>query len=611
MFEARRRDVGAVVTVSGTVTVQPGRILGDRTFVIEDDSGGIAVRLPVAYTGVSLPRGTIVQVSGALAAPYGNLELRPDDADDLVVIGSGGLPDPSPFDTSDVRETNEGLLATVTATLTDIDRYSSGAITLTVRDNKGAARVYVFGPIGLDREGLSRGQRIRATGIVGQRASRSGAADGHRLWPRGAADLVVISRGPGATTPPGDVPGDVPPPGKPPRVPIKDANPGRTVTIVGVVTAKAGLLDSEGRRVTVQDQSGAILVRYPAEGTPAAIGRKIRATGDVGTWYDAPQLAAEVVPRVKGRGTVEPTALKRPPTKTEEWRLVKVSVRISDIERSGNTWRAEATLGSGDELPIVGLAGAGIDPQLLEPGRAARITGIVRRAHPSASDQRFAVAPRSRKDIKLGDVTREGDGEDAEDEDEDEDVVAVGAAGDVGPSHGEMGVLSATLGSLETLDDRLVRVGGRVEAIAERRVTLDDGTAKGVIRLADAVERIDPKLEIGEVINAVGRVQRRPSGRPEVIVETAADVRRGATLGRGAAASAPAVRRMPLSAPLAASIEEPRMPHASIPADTSPIPLLLIAVAGLTVVAIVLLGSAALLAWRSPRSPLPPTPTPG
>jgi len=604
--EARRRGVGAEAVVTGTVTVQPGRILGDRTFVIQDDSGGIAVRLPVGYAPDRLSRGAIVQVDGILADPYGNLELRPARAADISPIGSGGLPDPRPLDASGFSETSEGLLATVTATLTDIDRYSSGAVSLTVSGKKGSTRVYVFGPIGLDRESLSRGQRIRATGIVGQRASRSGAADGHRLWPRGAADLVVISGGPDATKPPGGAPGREPRATNPPRVSIADATPGRTVTIVGVVTSRPGFVDSEGRRVTVADRTGAILVRYPAESMPAEVGRKIRATGEVGTWYDAPQLAAEVKPRVRGRGPVEPTVLRRPPTEAQEWRLVKVAVRITDIERSGDTWRAEAMLGSGEELPIVGLAGAGIEPELLEPGRAARITGIVRRAHPSASDQRFAVAPRSRRDIKLGDLASER--ADEEGDHDDESATAFEVAGGDGSDQGQPGVLSATLSSLETLDDRLVRVGGRVEAIAQRRVTLDDGTAQGIVRFADAVDPIEPRLRVGEVINATGRVKRRASGRPEVVVEAAADVRRAGALGSGAAQDTSTDRSMPLSASLVVPVGEPQPPNVPLRVGAKPIPLALMAVAGLVIVAIILLSSAALLAWRSRASSSAPTP---
>ena len=79
----------------------------------------------------------------------------------------------------------------------------------------------------------------------------------------------------------------------------------------------------------------------------------------------------------------------------DEWQLVAVTVRLLDVARDGDVWRAEATLGAAGDLPIVGLSGSGTSADGLEPGRSARVVGIVKRAHPSASDQRFAIAPRS------------------------------------------------------------------------------------------------------------------------------------------------------------------------------------------------------------------------
>lgn len=525
--DARTRPIGTTVHVSGTVTVQAGRILGDRTIAVQDGSGGIVIRLPASGGGATLERGSIVAVSGQLAGPYGNLELRPARWADVVVIGAGGVPEAVKLDSAGIGEDREGQLASFTGTVISIDRRSSGALSITARDDKGEGLVYAHAEIGLDRALFERGDRIRVTGIVGQRASRSGAADGHRLWPRGRADIDVLGSEPGATPPSGGDPGDSPGKGRPKRVLIKNATPGRTVTIVGVVTSKAGFIDSEGRRVTVQDKSGAILVRYPAGIKPDAIGRTIRASGEVGTWFGTVQLEADDKPRVKGRGRVRATPLRRAPTEADEWRLVSVRIGVSDVERSGETWRAEVALAGGGRLPIVGLAGSGLEPDLLEPGREAWVTGIVRRAYPTASDQRFAVAPRSRADIRLGRLVVE----DAADEvlgpdggDSAGDSPALGVDDD--------GAVMATLGTLSQLNDRLVRVGGRLERVSERLLTLDDGTASGSVRLTDGMDAIEPVLRVGEVLNVTGRVRRRGRTAHEVVVESAADVRRAVSVSR-------------------------------------------------------------------------------
>jgi DNA/RNA endonuclease YhcR with UshA esterase domain len=601
--EARRRAVGSRVTVTGSVTVQPGRILGDRTLVIQDDSGGIAVRVPMGITHDQLSRGVILRVSGSLADPYGNLELRPEDPAELSLIGSGGLPEPIRLDSSGVSEAVEGSLAAITAVLVDIDRSSSGAISLTVRDERGDARVYAFAPVALDAGSLERGQRLRVTGIVGQRASRSGAADGHRLWPRAQGDVVVLEGPPAATQPPTGGGGGEEEASAPPRVAISDAVPGRTVTIVGIVTSKAGLVDSEGRRVTVQDRSGAILVRYPAGLTPAGVGQIIRATGEVGTWYGARQLEALTVPRLKGHANLAPKVIRQPPSESDEWQLVSVAVRITHLERDGDRWRAEGELGTGETLPLVGLAGSGTNPEPLQPGRSVRVTGIVRRAHPAATDQRFAVAPRSPADIKLGRRASVVEGDDGAAEGEDEAAAGFATASFGG---GGTAVLNATLGSLDALTDRVVRVGGRLEAIDGRHLRLDDGTARGTVRLPTEVESTDPTPRPGEVVNATGRVVRARNG-PEVVVGSLADLRWAATTVAYPAIGALAVESVPAAAGVPVTADDAVVPLPTARRAPWHEWLPLAAVSGVAASSLGMLASAAWLVRRARRVPAPPS----
>lgn len=593
--QARAVPVGDSVTIAGTVTVQAGRLLDGATVVLQDETGGVALRLPRGFASGSVARGDIIWAHGLLSAPYGNLEVRPADADDLRVIGRGGLPQPMTIATDGLRESNEGLLAQMEGIVTDVDRYATGAVSIRLRDNRGEGRVYAFAPIALGRDAVRRGQRLRVVGIVGQRASRSGADDGHRLWLRGAGDLEIIGGPPTATTPPGNGRDDERP--KVPRVLIRDAAPGRTITIVGVVTSKAGLIDADARRVTVQDRSGAILVRYPAEVRPAGVGQKIRVTGEVGTWYDAPQLEADGTPRRTSRAKVAEARLTRPPGEADEWALVSIDVRITDMERTGDTWRAEAVLRSGETLPIVGLAGSGIDGDLLETGREARIRGIVRRAHPAATDQRFGIAPRARTDIRLGALPDAGDDDPSGDDGEHD---ATAALGHDGPGAGP--VPTVTLGALARYDERIVRVGGRVQAMQDRRLTLEDGTASGLVRLGQAVGPVAGTIDVGDVVNATGRVMRRGDGRHEVLVMAASDLRRAAQL---VATGAGTIAGLPVSSTLTAALpggSGPQDATAGEPRRELALPLLLAAIVSLAA-GLVLLAGAGLWVWRSGRRP--------
>jgi hypothetical protein len=522
------------VTITGTVTVEPGRIIGDDVFVVQDGTGGVAVKVPAGVAPGHIERGRIVTVTGTLAAPYGNLEVRPKKREDLATIGQGGLPEPMTVTTADFGEDIEGRLVTITGTVVGLDRGSTGTMTITITDRDGEGKIHLHAPVGETATVLERDQSIRFTGIAGQRASRSGAADGYRVWPRDEADIRILSRPPQATPRPDEPGGGKPPRGsdRPRKVRISDAAFGDEVTILGSVTSAPGLIDSEGRRITVEDGSGGILVRLPADTPAPAVGRRIQVWGEVGTWYDAPQLEAAAGPRVRDRRLIKPVVLRRAPTEADESRLVVVVVRIEDVSKDGDTWRAEATLGAGGSLPIAGLAGSGIPSTALPEGRSATIVGIVRRAHPAATDQRYAVVPRSKADIRLGASVATGGsraGGDGGTGDTSGDGDGSGAGRRSG-SDGDGAPQPATFRSLEEHVDRMVRVGGRLERAEGSRLQLHDGTASGVVRLPDDSVSFVSSLVIGEVVNVTGRVRSVEDEPPEVVARSIADIQRAASL---------------------------------------------------------------------------------
>lgn len=92
-----------------------------------------------------------------------------------------------------------------------------------------------------------------------------------------------------------------------------------------------------------------------------------------------------------------PLRLTAAPGPELEWRLVQVSGRFEAVHRLGVRWRADLIIGS-TPIPVVGLAGSRIAVGRVHEGRRVTIVGIVRRAYPSAIDQRFAIDPRSLSD---------------------------------------------------------------------------------------------------------------------------------------------------------------------------------------------------------------------
>ena len=395
--QARVQPIGASVAVQGTVTVDPGWILGDSTLALEDGSGGIYVNLP-AMPSEDLAPGDIIRVAGVLAAPYGNLEIRPPDANPEIL---GHAPPVAPLDleAAGLGESTEGLLARLEGTVASVSASSSGSLTVLLTDQSGDGRIFVYDTLGLTASDFVRGEHLAVTGLVGDRLGL------YRLWPRTSADIVHLG---GGATP---TPAPTATPSRASAQPSQTATSvvsiaaalrqvGSTVTVEGTVTVRTGLLDADGRRVTMQDSTGAVLVRLPDNET-TAVGDRIRVTGAVGTYYGAPQLAADSVTGLS-TSALSPLAVRSAPiSEALEWRLVTVSGEITALSRDGDSWRAELSL-DGGSLPVSGLARSGIPATALEEGRTATITGIVKRAYPTASDQRFSVVPRSPNDITLG-----------------------------------------------------------------------------------------------------------------------------------------------------------------------------------------------------------------
>ena len=547
---ARSQPVGSHATVRGVVTVGPGWILGDSTVAIQDASGGIYVRLVDPPLDLVVP-GRVLQVEGTLASPYGNLELRPS-ATGVQILDMDLPPAPRVLSVSEIGEANEGVLGRIEATVKTIEPSSTGSLTLIVEDDSGQGRVYAHAPLGVTRDDFAVGQRISVIGLVGDRLAL------YRLWPRSKFDIEVLAEvdptpTPSPTHTPTPTPSRTanPTPSRTPTptathtpTPTQTASPtpgggsvisiadslrrqGQTVTIDGSVTTRPGLLDSDGLRVTVQDSSAAILVRLPLNFS-AQIGQRLRVSGEIGTYYGAPQMTAAVAARV-GESSVDPLLVRTAPFAAAlEWRLVTVNGQVESVHRDGDTWRAEITL-SGGSVPVAGISRSGIDSTALVEGRSATIVGIVKRAYPTASDQRFAIVPRTSADIRLGADQSDPTTTTAQPGSTDDPNTGFGpwpTAGDPGSTYATGGSTSlpssgptTALADLAAHQGERVTIGGTVTAVDGARITVDDGSSIAVIRLFGDASAMVSLVAIGDLVNATGVVDRNATGGLEIAVD--------------------------------------------------------------------------------------------
>jgi hypothetical protein len=524
------------------VTAEAGRLGTLPLLAIQDGSAGIVVRLP--DTAARPPRGTWIEVSGTLAAPYGQLEVR--GVSSIEPVGPAALPSPVLIDGSTLDETIEARLATLTGTVVARPtKSSSGDITFGVDTGLGTVRLAADAAAGIASSSIEAGDRLRLTGVAGQRASRKGALDGYRIWLRDPADIVRIpgptpsgspSPGPSGSPGPTGSPSNTP---KPSVLSIAAAIRTRSgaVEVEGTVTAEATLLDATGRRIVIQDRSAAVEVFLAGGSSGPHVGSRLRVAGEIGRAYGAPRVRATLVAVIPGGSDITPLELRAAPGTAHEWRLVQVHGDVVDVHKLGERWRAELLVG-GQRIPISGLAGARIPPATLIEGRTATIVGIVRRPYPSATDRRFAIVPRSAADVAIGGA--------ADDPSSPSNGASGPGAGQTagGPGPGAGSSASSAAGDPTDLDlaeirdhvGALVRVGGLVGDVRQDGFDLDDGTAIGRIVLRDVALEQLPLIETGDALNAIGVVEASsdpadPAGFVVVVTDPSGIVRVGDPVG--------------------------------------------------------------------------------
>jgi hypothetical protein len=564
---ARATAIGNVVLVRGVVVAEPGRLGSPPLLGIADQTGGVAVKLPDGIPGPA--RGTLVELRGTVADPYGQVEIRPGGGD-FTSIGTGTMPTPIARPAGSIGEGDEGRLVRVAGTIdASAGKSTSNDVSFSITGTDGGTlRILADASSGLEAGLFRRGATVTLTGVIGQRASRKGASDGYRLWLRDRADVVITAQpAPNATPRGGATP--TPRPGggsaKPGTISIRNAllRDGQHVAVEGTVTVGTGLLDSSGRRTIVEDDTAAIEVYLAAPDVTLKPGARVRVTGTVGEAWGAPRLRADGT-RVVGSRRPIVHAIRSAPTAAVEWRLVRVSGSIIEVHRNGDRWTADLRVGAARVL-ISGLAGSGIAATDLVEGRSASITGIVKRPYPTATDRRFAIVPRQRADIALGRAVPTaaaspfGPGS----------IPAPGssdpAGGVLGPDAAIAGLDTPVATDIDLADlaahaGERVRVGGLVTAIESDGVRLDDGTAEARLVLEGEAAGLVGTLVVGDALNATGRPELREE--PVLVVETQDGIELVGDLG----AASPADEAASADAAAAGAVEAPTEPMRAVAA---------------------------------------------
>lgn len=172
LSEIRRRALRSEVRIRGTVIVAPGTV-GANFFYVSDEKTGIQI---FSSKGAfpDLTPGDIVEIRGKVGEANGERKLNVQTEDDIVVVDSGDLPDPTVY----TKTLAGGVLALVQGVLTG----KRGA-SLTVETSDGMVTVTFPRSAQIDKSRFTVGDALSISGLW--RVTK----DGGRLYPLSDEDI--------------------------------------------------------------------------------------------------------------------------------------------------------------------------------------------------------------------------------------------------------------------------------------------------------------------------------------------------------------------------------------------------------------------------------------
>ncbi len=534
---ARGAAPGTAVVVEGVLTTPLGFTDGGRGAFIQDATAGIALYLS-GDGWPDLPTGTAIRLAGTTGPRYGQATIHVADHERFTALGPVAGPVPLGLATGEAGESAEGLLVATGGTVTTAPETLADGFAVMVDDGSGALRVAVGAASGIARDALRRGSTVSLTGVLGQHVS-SGASGGYRLYVRGPSDVVRAAPAPTpAPSPSGPGPsssGDaVSPIAALTRI-------GQHATVEGVVTSGGALWGVDERRFTLQDVSGAILVRVPPGVRLPAVGRPVRVAGALGHYLGASELSADTTPIALAPGSASvPRAITHAPLAAGiRWQLVVSVGTVTTVRRSATSWRGELRLADGSRLPIGAGFAAAVPASRLAVGSRVAVTGIARPPATGSPDGQLYEMLRGSSDLVV--LRRPSTGTTG--------MTGVAAPAGVAGSAAPDEPLDVDLADVPALIGRVVRVGGVVVAGDAGQLVLDDGTAQATVRLpADAAA--SAPLPVGTAVTLVGRVAATAGGGVHLELRAMADlVRAGDPSTALRADSDPAAASAPPLAP--------------------------------------------------------------
>jgi hypothetical protein len=177
LTDVRNFDVGTLVSLTGTVVVEPG-VMSSQYFYIAGSPGLQIYSYKKDFP--ELARGDKVTITGELAETSGEMRLKIAAVGDITIVGKGEPYLPHQVVVADIGEPYEGWLTEVTGEITGI----KGSYVY-LDDGTDEIRLYIRGGSGIDKSLFTEGSRASVAGIVQETKS------GYMISPRDQHDVHV------------------------------------------------------------------------------------------------------------------------------------------------------------------------------------------------------------------------------------------------------------------------------------------------------------------------------------------------------------------------------------------------------------------------------------
>lgn len=398
--DARAMPDGTAVTVEGVSLTDSAFSEGGG--YLADATGGIAVLLSEG----SFPRATTLRVQGALDQRFSQRTIRATGAD-VMIIGSGTEPSVIVVATGAIGEAQEGELVELDGIVVSGQTTLTSGIAVDLDDGSGPIRVMVGLGTGIDTATWTRDVRLHLRGVVGQRDSSGSGTTGYRVQPRDVADVLAVTPPATPSPAPSVVPSATPEPSADPSVLSIAAARATAVntrlTVRGVVTLPSGLV--EAGTATIQDSSGAILLRLGDEAGSLRLGELVEVAGTRSTKSGMETLRVTTTARRLG-SQAQPTPLRRATGalgEAQEAMVVLTSgeVTLTPRRTSADTVYFDIDDGSGP-IRIFVSPRAGIETDTILSGSVVEVKGVLgQETTGKLPDRGYRLWPRTPADLRM------------------------------------------------------------------------------------------------------------------------------------------------------------------------------------------------------------------